>query len=96
MTRKKEGRGRSVLAQLLWPVAILVVGGIGLFLGEYFQDNAVLGLSLLVCTFGVYALAEAVFGAVFEISPRIGGIIVILGLGALVLALYYGYQLVSA
>lgn len=96
MTRKTDDGSGSILAGLLWPVVILVVGGIGFLAGGYFQDNAVIGLSLLVCTFGVYSLAEAVLGAVIDISPRVGGIVVTLGLGALVLVLFYGYHLLNA
>lgn len=88
--------GGSGLAALLWPVVILLVGIFGFLIGGYFSDNVILGLSLLVCTFGVYALGEAVLGAVFDVMPRLGGAILISGFCALAVALFYGYHLLVA
>jgi tryptophan-rich sensory protein len=96
MTRKDEDEGGSAFAGLVWPVLILVVGLAGFLVGGYFQDNAVIGLSLLVCTFGVYALWEAVLGAIVNANSRLGGAIVIVGLGVLVFALFYGYRLLMS
>ena len=84
------------MAALLWPVVILLVGFFGFLIGGYFSDNAILGLSLLVSTFGVYALGEAVLVAVFDVLPRLGGAILIAGFCALAVALFYGYHLLVA
>lgn len=79
-----------------FPFLMLGAGIIGLLVGAYISDNAVLGLSLLACTYGAYGVAGVLFELVLERAPRLGGLVLIVGSGVLVYALFYGYGLLMA
>lgn len=76
-----------------FPFLILGAGIIGVLVGGYIPDNAVLGLSLLACTYGLYGIAGVLFEFVLARAPRVGGLVLLVGAGVVVYALFSGYGL---
>lgn len=88
----EEPEQSSAFMDMVVPVCIAVAGLTGCLADGYFEDGAVMGLGILVLGFGMYGIAEAALGLVIDTVPRLGGAIVVIGLGVLVYAFFYGYR----
>ena len=90
---EKSSRFEGGWREFIIPVCIVIAGCAGCLAGAYFSDGAILGISILVLSFGVYGLGEALLGALIDVAPRMGGAILLAGFGVLAVALYSGYTL---
>lgn len=71
MSWRQPYSGRIILA-LVFAVAFLLNGGLGLYVGLSAPHPHVNGMSAVVCTFGVASLVAAIVQFVHMLRPSLG------------------------